>query len=211
MLKSNNLKKFFALLIICILILLIYKIVQIYAVFHSELEANVKLENGTWNIVVNGTQISTGIESQFTIDQISTTQNSHVKPDKLAPGLSGNFEILISPENTNVSIKYEITLNEKEIGDTSLKIKGIEETETGAQLIKTGANTYTGVISLQEIENEKKHKIKVEVEWEDNGTNDDNDTIMGKKHQFQIPIIFHATQYLGEEILPITEEQIEEQ
>lgn len=200
MLKSNDLKKFVALLIICILILLVYKIVQIYAVFHSELDANVKLENGTWNIVVNGTQISTGIEKQFTIDQIATTQNSHVKPDKLAPGLSGSFEILISPENTNVSIKYEITLNEEELGDTSLKIKTIEETETGAQLIKTGENTYTGIISLQDIENEIKHKIKVEIEWEDKGLNDENDTIIGKEHQFQIPIIFHATQYLGEQI-----------
>lgn len=200
MLKSNNLKKIVALLIICISILLIYKIVQIYAVFHSELEANVKLENGTWNIVVNGTQISTGIEKQFTIDQITTTQNSHVKPDKLAPGLSGSFEILISPEDTNVSIKYEITLDEEELGDTSLKIKSIEEIGTGAQLIKTGENTYTGVISLQDIENGIKHKIKVEVEWEDNGLNDENDTIIGKEHQFQIPIIFHATQYLGEQI-----------
>lgn len=200
MLKSNNLKKIVALLIICISILLIYKIVQIYAVFHSELEANVKLENGTWNIVVNGTQISTGIEKQFTIDQITTTQNSHVKPDKLAPGLSGSFEILISPEDTNVSIKYEITLDEEELGDTSLKIKSIEEIGTGAQLIKTEENTYTGVISLQDIENGIKHKIKVEVEWEDNGLNDENDTIIGKEHQFQIPIIFHATQYLGEQI-----------
>lgn len=200
MLKSNNLKKIVALLIICISILLIYKIVQIYAVFHSELEANVKLENGTWNIVVNGTQISTGIEKQFTIDQITTTQNSHVKPDKLAPGLSGSFEILISPEDTNVSIKYEITLDEEELGDTSLKIKSIEEIGTGAQLIKTGENTYTGVISLRDIENGIKHKIKVEVEWEDNGLNDENDTIIGKEHQFQIPIIFHATQYLGEQI-----------
>lgn len=200
MLKSNNLKKIVALLIICISILLIYKIVQIYAVFHSELEGNVKLENGTWNIVVNGTQISTGMESQFTINQITTTQNSHVKPDKLAPGLSGSFEILISPENTNVSIKYEIILNEEVLGDTSLKIKSIEEIETGTQLIKTGENTYTGVIPLQDIENGKKHRIKVEVEWEDDEKNNENDIIIGKEHQFQIPIIFHATQYLGEQI-----------
>lgn len=208
--KNKSLKKILFLLIICILILLIYKIVQIYAVFHSEVEANVKLENGIWNIVVNGTQISKGVESQFIIDQIATTQNKHVKPDKLAPGLSGNFQISINPENTNVSIKYSITLNEEVLGDTNLKIKKIQETETGTELIKTDKNTYTGVISLQDINNGIKHKIEAEVEWEDNGTSDENDTIMGKKHQLKIPIIFHASQYLGEEIIPVTEEQIKE-
>lgn len=210
MLINKNLKKILFLLIILVIILLIYKTIQIYAVFHSEVEANVKLENGVWNIVVNGTKISTGIETQFTIDQITATQNSHVMQGKLAPGLSGNFEIEISPENTNVSIKYEITLNENELGDTNLKIKSIQETDNGYQLIKTGENTYTGVISLQDIKDGIKHKIKMEVEWEDDEINNESDTIIGKRHQFQIPIIFHASQYLGEEIIPVTEEQIEE-
>lgn len=208
MTKNKNLKKILFLLIICIFVLLVYEIIQIYAVFHSELKANVKLENGAWNITVNGTKISTGIEEQFEIEQISTNQNSHVKPDKLAPGLTGSFDIVINPENTNVSIKYDIILNEKEIGDTNLKIKSVQEIENREQLIKTEANTYTGVIPLEKIANGVKHKIKVEIEWEDNETGDEKDTTLGVNHQFKIPIIFHATQYLGEEIIPVTEEQV---
>lgn len=72
--KNKNLKKILFLLIICIFVLLIYKIVQIYAVFHSEVEANIKLENGTWNITVNGTKITSGIEEKFIIDEFSTTR-----------------------------------------------------------------------------------------------------------------------------------------
>ena len=55
-----------------------------------------------------------------------------------------------------------------------------------------------------------KHKIKMEVEWADDGTNDENDTKTGKNHQLKIPIEFHAIQYLGEEITPVTEEQNQE-
>lgn len=74
MLKNKYLKKFLFLLIICLFLLLIYNIVQIYAVFYSKMDANVALENGVWNIKVNGTKISTGIETQFTVEQIETTR-----------------------------------------------------------------------------------------------------------------------------------------
>lgn len=208
--KNKNLKKVLFLLMMCILVLLIYKIIDIYAVFHSEVEANVKLENGVWNIIVNGTKISTGVETQFVIDQITTTEDIHVKPGRLAPGLTGSFEIAISPEDTNVSIKYDIILEREELENSNLKIKSIQEIENGYQLIKTDENTYTGVISLQDINNGTKHKIKMEVEWTDDGTNDENDTETGKKHKLQIPITFHAIQYLGEEITPLVEEQAQE-
>lgn len=207
---NKNFKKVFFLLMMCILALLIYKIIDIYAVFHSELEADVTLENGIWNITVNGTKISTGVETQFVIDQTTTTENIHVKPNNLAPGLSGGFEIAISPEDTNVSFRYDITLNQEELGGTNLKIKSVEETQNGYELIKTAENTYTGIISLQDINNGVEHKIKMEVEWVDDGTNDENDTEIGKNHQFKIPITFHAIQYLGEEIIPVTEEQNQE-
>lgn len=205
---KKNLKKFLSLLIICIAVILVYKIIQIYAVFYSEVDANVQLENGTWNIKINGTQISTGVEEKFNINQISTTQNSHVKPNKLAPGLSGSFEIEVNPEDTNVSIKYDIILNEEELGQTNLKIKSVQEIENENPLIKTGTNTYTGIILLDDIKNGTKHKIKVEIEWKDDETGDETDTIMGMNHQFKIPIIFRASQYLGEDIIPLTEENI---
>ena len=204
---NKNLKKVLNLILMGVFILLIYKVIDIYAVFHSEVEANVELENGVWNITVNDTDITTGTETEFVIDQIATTENSHVKPGKLAPGLSGSFEIAINPEDTNVSIRYDITLNQEEIGESSLKIKSIEEIAQNYQLIKTGENTYTGVILLKDINQGINHKIKMEVEWalEDNN---EADTTLGtnKTHKLQIPITVHAIQYLGEEITPVTEE-----
>lgn len=204
---SKNLRKVLILAMMIICVVLIYKIINIYAVFHSEVEANVKLENGVWNIKVNETQITAGVETQFIIDQITTTENSHVKPGTLAPGLSGSFTIGISPENTNVSVRYDITLNQEELGNSNLKIKSIQEIENNYELIKTGENMYTGVIPLDKISNGIKHKIQMEVEWIDDGLNNENDTKLGKDTKpLQIPVIVHVSQYLGEEIQPVTEE-----
>lgn len=204
---NKNLQKVLILVIMCILVLLIYKIIDIYAVFHSEVEANVKLENGIWNITVNGTQITTGVETQFVVDQISTTENIHVKPGTLAPGLSGNFAMAINPEDTNVSVRYDITLNEEELGESNLKIKSIQEIENNYELIKTGENMYTGIMTLDQIQKGIIHKIQMEVEWVDDGLNNESDTELGEDTEpLQIPITVHVIQYLGEEIIPITQE-----
>lgn len=205
---NKNVKKVLFLLIICIFILLIYKIIDIYAVFHSEMDAYVKLENGIWNITVNGEKITTGVETEFTIDEITATQDIHVKPGRLAPGLSGSFEIAINPENTDVSVRYDITLNQEKLENSNVKIKSIEEIEKNYPLIKTSENTYTGIISLDDIKKGVIHNIKMEVEWVDDEKYNENDTKLGSSsiRQFQIPIKVHAIQYLGEEIIPVIEE-----
>ena len=208
---NKNLQKVLILVMMCVLALLIYKIINIYAVFHSEVGANVELKNGTWNITVNGTQITTGVETQFVVDQITTTENSHVKPGTLAPGLSGNFAMVINPEDTNVSVKYDITLSKEGLENSNLRIKSIQEIDNGYSLIKTGENTYTGVIPLEQIKQGIIHKIQMEVEWIDDETNNEGDTELGKSTEpLQIPITVHVIQYLGEEITPVTEEQNQE-
>ena len=204
---NKNLQKVLVFVMMCIFALLIYKILDIYAVFHSDVEANVQLKNGVWNITVNGTQITTGVETQFIVDQITTTENNHVKPGTLAPGLSGSFTMAISPKDTNVSVRYDITLNQEELGDYNLKIKSIHEIENNYQLIKTDENKYTGIMTLEEIQKGIIHKIQMEVEWVDDGLNNESDTELGKITEvLQIPITVHVIQYLGEEITPKAEE-----
>lgn len=205
---NKNIRKILFLLMTSVFILLIYKIIDIYAVFHSEIESNVALENGKWNITINGSDITTGTVTEFVINQITTTENEHVKPGNLAPGLSGSFEIEINPEDTNVSVRYDITLNQQELGDSNLKIRSIEEIEQNYKLIQTDENTYTGVILLDEINQGINHRIRMEVEWADEEISNEADTTLGTDvtNKLQIPITVHAIQYLGEEITPITEE-----
>lgn len=203
----KNKKKFFILIISIIVIILIYEIIHIYAVFYSELEANVKFTNGTWNINVNGTQISKGVETEFVIDKISTTENEHVKNNKLAPGSSGSFSISINPENTDVSVIYNITLNTEKLTDTKLSIIEIKETQVGNTLTQTDENTYTGIIPLEDVKKGTTNKIEMTVQWIDDENNNENDTKLGTVYnsKLEIPVTVHVSQYIGEEIIPWTQ------
>lgn len=153
---DKNKKKILILLIICVIALLIYEIINIYAVFYSKVSGNVKFENGTWNILVNGTEISKGVQANFVIDQINTEDSNNVKSGKIAPGLKGNFTITINPKDTDVSVKYEIKLDQSNLQENNfLNIKSIQEIQTNNQLIKTDINTYTGVIPLERIKSRR--------------------------------------------------------
>lgn len=204
LINKQNEKKIIILVCMCSILILIYEIVHIYAIFYSEVTGNVEMKNGKWVIEINGTEISKGVQKDFVIDQINVDQSEHVKEGKLAPGLSGNFEIQINPKNTDVSVKYEISLNEENLKNSSLKIKSISETEYNNELIRTEKNTYTAIIPLEKIKQGVTNLIKVEVEWENQEENNEEDTKDGSKYQsvLEIPISVRVSQYLGEEILP---------
>lgn len=194
-------RRIFILTCLFIILLLIYSGIRIYALFHSELNSKVQLKKGIWNITVNEIDITQGRDVKFEINNISVEGNDHVKPGTLAPGLSGNFKIAINPENTDVSIKYEISLDEEEIDNSNLIIKSIKETLVGNELIRTGKNAYTGVILLDEIKAGENNEITIEIEWLDNEENNGQDIEVGMKDsQYKIPLTLHVCQYLGEEI-----------
>lgn len=204
--KNKNIIIFLVLLSMCVIAILVYKIISIYAVFHSNVGAKVEFRNGAWNIDVNGKKITTGVQTDFTIDQITVAEDQHTMPGKISPGLSGNFKIVINPKDTNVSIRYDITLNQDELKSSNVKISSVEEKNNGAKLIKTAENEYTGIITLQDIQKNVIHEIEMNVEWLDDEQNNESDTLLGTnkdKRQFEIPVTFHATQYLGEEIIPV--------
>lgn len=204
--KNKNIIIFLVLLSMCVIAILVYKIISIYAVFHSNVGAKAEFRNGAWNIDVNGKKITTGVQTDFTIDQITVAEDQHTMPGKISPGLSGNFKIVINPKDTNVSIRYDITLNQDELKSSNVKISSVEEKNNGAKLIKIAENEYTGIITLQDIQKNVIHEIEMNVEWLDDEQNNESDTLLGTnkdKRQFEIPVTFHATQYLGEEIIPV--------
>lgn len=200
--KFKNKKLVQLILLILIMLIVICGIINIYAIFHSELDGNIELEKGIWNIEVNNTDITNETLKEFTIDTIDMETNEHVKNGKLAPGMKGSFKIGINPKNTNVSVKYEISLNEKQMANSSIKINSIKEIEQNNELIKTGENSYTGIISLDDINKNVKNNIKVEIEWVDDRENDKLDEKIGTVYnsKIQIPITVHVSQYFGETI-----------
>ena len=201
-LGKRNTKKALIFLCLCIILLIIYGVVRIYALFHSELSATVQLKNGTWNIIVNGTDITKGTDIQFDINNVTVEENEHVKPGNIAPGLTGTFKINIDPNDTDVSVRYDIYLDEEKLTNPNIQIKSIKETLNGNELVKTEENTYTGIIPLENIQAGITNEITVEVEWMDNENNHEEDIGLGTtwEAEYQIPITVHVCQYLGEEL-----------
>ena len=201
-LGRKNAKKLLVFLCLCIILLIIYGVIRIYALFHSELGANVQLKNGTWNITVNGTDITKGTDIQFAINNVTVEENEHVKPGNIAPGLTGTFKINIDPENTNVSTRYDIYLDEEKLTNSNIQIKSIKETLNGNELVKTDKNTYTGIIPLEKIQAGTTNEITVEVEWIENEDHNEEDIGLGTtwNAEYQIPITVHVCQYLGEQL-----------
>lgn len=201
--KNNKNKiKSLMILFLCIIIVIIYTIIRIYALFYSESMAKVQLKNGVWNIIVNGTDITKGENINFLIDNVSTFENEHVKPGNLAPGLTGFFKIGIDPQHTDVSIKYEISLNQEELTNSNIIIKSITETQEGNKLNKIRENTYVGIITLEKIKAGYKNEITVEIEWTGDESKNEEDMELGTKWDFkyEIPITVHVCQYFGEEL-----------
>ena len=199
--KEIKSKKIY-LVYVFILLIAIICIIQIFAVFQSEVEGSINLEKGVWQIEVNGTDISNGVNKEFIVNNIEIQNNEHVKPGNLAPGLSGIFNISINPENTDVSVRYDVSLNEESLTNKNITIKSITETVQGNSLIKTGENVYTGIITLDDINQGIQNNIKVEIEWIDNEEYNEEDINMGTQEDYklEIPIVVHVTQYLGEVI-----------
>ena len=123
---------------------------------------------------------------------------------KIAHSVVGNFNIIINPKNTDVSVKYEIKLDSTQLTNKEIRISAIKETEQNNELIKTDESTYVGIMPLSQIKAGKVNNIQVTLTWNNAETNNEKDTIIGTSNNtnVSIPIEVTASQYLGEKIIP---------
>lgn len=200
-----NKRIFKRILIIAILFMVLfmaYRIISIYAIFYSEGQGKVTQNNATWTIYLNKTDVTSKNSNTFEVDTFELEENSHVSTGKIAPGTKGSFFIELDPKNTNVSIRYDIEIDKTQISNDSIEIVSIEEIEEGNTLTKTSDSTYTGIMSLQEIQQGKINKIKIKIEWKNIEDNNRQDTLIGTGNNeiLKVPVNVKVTQYLGEEI-----------
>lgn len=188
------------------IVILIYNIANMYAVFYSEALGTSKSNLAKWNIIINGTNITSGIAEEFVMNAFNIEQNANVKEGKIAPGVMGNFEISIKPVDTEVSVRYDISIDTSYLKDNKITLISVLETKENNSITKTGENTYTGILSLSNIDNNYTNDIKITFYWENDESNNLQDTNIGTKlnSKLQIPILVNAVQYLGEEITEYT-------
>ena len=113
-------KKKKALIIVAILAIILLAFIggQAYAKYITEVKGQGMAEVATWSFKVNG-----GKEQIQQINLASTCDNNTLVDNKIAPGTSGSFNIIIDGTGSDVGIRYNINFEDNSTKPTNLKFK----------------------------------------------------------------------------------------
>ena len=189
-------KKILYLLFISFVLITTYAVMDAYGLFESKNKLVVNQNVARWKILINGSNIT---EEDFVINSINVEGNENVLNGKLAPGVRGYFDVEIDPK-ADTSIVYSISFDFSQISDSFI-VENIEETTSG-NLIRTDESTYSKVITLNEIKENKKNNVRVYLKWENKEDNNATDSKIGltENNYINIPVSVSAMQYFGEDI-----------
>lgn len=185
-----------------------YQIATSYAKYTAEADATVEKQAGAWVIKINDDDISnSNAQTTFDIDELVFPENEFVVDGKLAPASSGYFDVVIDPTGSSVAVRFDVTLDVSELNDYdainfTAAYRVINGQEVSQGMVRTGSHTYSGVISLADVEDEVASTMRFYIGWEEEGDDegDEEDTHIGniKDLSASLPVNVVVTQYSGE-------------
>ena len=174
-----------------------------YALFESQRQNTSELEIAKWEIKVNDDLLS-GSTSTFTVNSFTWSTSQYVKEGKAAPGIDGYFDIEIDPNDSDTSIRYDVTFDFSNLDSDQFTITEIKEVNDKS-IVRTGEYTYSNIIPLEDIEDGETDTIRVYIEWINDENNNEKDSDLGKvlNNQLMIPVSVDVTQYItGDTLTP---------
>ena len=191
-------RKIVILLCLIFFFVFIFEVIKAYGLFESNKDNVIKMDIATFSILVNDSSV---FNEDFVVDSFVSDCTGYIKDGNIAPGCGGYFDIIINPQDTDVALKYDISLDLSTINNITLV--SVSELN-GKNIINSALDCYSGVISLDDINNNLQHHIRFNFNWENNEDNNEVDSAIGQDEafQFSIPINVKVSQYLGEEIPP---------
>ncbi|MCI8759971.1 MAG: hypothetical protein HFJ34_02425 [Clostridia bacterium] len=144
-------KKILFIIAILSCILLAFVGGQSYSKYVSEVRGNGIAEVATWSFKVNGQK-----EQVQAIELGSTCNNETLVNNKIAPGTSGNFNIIVDGTGSDVGINYNIKFENETTKPTNLKFvyegqeyNSIDELQTNLSgTIEANAQEKTRTITI---------------------------------------------------------------
>ena len=112
-------RKWLIILFVILLTITAYELSVSFALFESSADFVVNSDIGKWEITVNDSLINE--TNYFNISNIHVSNEPNVRPNLFAPGTSGYFDIVIDPNDTDVSIYFEIVCRTDYITNTHKK------------------------------------------------------------------------------------------
>lgn len=201
----NNMKRVLLLISLLMLFFTIYLAMDTYALFESNKNYDVSSDIAKFVIKVNGSEAKT---EEFVVDSIAYYENEYVIENKIAPLVDGYFDIVIDAEEVEVSLRYDIEFDFSSLSIPGLVISSITELG-GNTLVLTDKDTYSGVITLADMDSSTVNTVRVSISWQNDEANNEVDSSWGMVADkvISIPVNVKLTQYLGEE-LPVYVEQM---
>lgn len=162
-------KKTIWIISIFLLLLTTIIIIDTYGLFETNAEATSELTIGKWKIKINGSDAS--LTEQITLNDFTYSANQHTADGYFAPGRNAEFEIEIDTSECDVSVDYDLLIDDSEIEDYPNIYFSIEDMDAGTQII---SNSYSGVSLLNDASRVK--TLKLYLNWVNNPQYDESDT-----------------------------------
>lgn len=194
----NNMKRVLLLISLLMLFFTIYLTMDTYALFESNKNYDVSSDIAKFVIKVNGSEAKT---EEFVVDSIAYYENEYVIENKIAPLVDGYFDIVIDAEEVEVSLRYDIEFDFSSLSIPGLVISSITELG-GNTLVLTDKDTYSGVITLADMDSSTVNTVRVSISWQNDEANNEVDSSWGMVADkvISIPVNVKLTQYLGGEL-----------
>ena len=192
-------KRWLIFLFVIVLFITVYEISASFSLFESAKEIVINNEIGKWQIMINDDLITE--VTNFNVTNVKVSGDENVREDHFAPGTEGYFDIVINPNDTDVSVYYEIVCRTDLITNEQIHLTDIENVDND-NLTLVAPFTYAGIIPLSDIKNGEIRTIRFYVTWENNENNNEVDSLYGlSSANFEIPMTITLRQYTGEEIV----------
>lgn len=179
----------------------IFFFVEAYSLFESNKKNVTHIDIAKWQVKVNS-QVLKGNVTSFNVDNVEWNSYENVKDGKIAPGVSGYFDIEINPNDTETSIRYDVEFDFSNLDESQFVIDKIEEIDK-KEIVRTGKYTYSNIMSLDEIKNKEVNTIRVSLSWINDENNNEKDSLLGSvpNNTLKIPVKVTITQHEDGETL----------
>ena len=188
--SSNKIRRNIIIVGLFAFLMTILTVVETYALFETNGEASTDMSIGKWKILLNDADVVTA--RTISIDDFVYENGEHTDSNYFAPGSSAYFDLVIDATDCDVSVSYNLNINDSVIDEYPNIYFSVTDMSTNETVIE---NNYSGVISIDE-EN-KVRTLRITLTWDNDSLYDESDTsLIGKRLTFEINSRFE--QYIGE-------------
>jgi hypothetical protein len=183
-------KKRIWLIVLISFLITVLSISSTFALFETNAGAESELDIGKWKILVNDNDIS--LAETITLNDFTYSTSSHTQDGYFAPVRSASFDVEIDTSQSDVSVIYELNIDDSALEDHPNISFNIVNLNTNQSINST---TYGGIIYLND--QDRTVTLRISLVWADVLANDPDDTaLIGEELEFVINANFK--QYLGE-------------